>query len=363
MAKRFSKRVPGVICTWLLLLLGCWSMPAMADQYPSVSGPVWTNGQFQFKLGGTAGAPYVIESSPDLINWQPVVTNTDPTNSRVIQIAGSQDVKFFRARTFVFPQIHIGVGAVGNINFSGTGIITDSYNSADTNLSTGGQYDPAKTSTNGNVASVGGIVAVGNHTIEGNLYLGPFASYTGASGNLTGTIYSDANVSFPDVSLPNVNWQTAPLNAGVHTFTNSGYFAISDSLPINIPAGITVILDVTNPTSYSPLSIQIHGGMTNSGTAIIYLNGPPSVTLVANSATDASNQAQNLYYYGLPSLTSISYGALSPTFTGIVYAPEAGVTLNGGGATGLNLIGSFIFGSLTVNGHIIFHYDEHLSVP
>jgi len=116
---------------WLTFLVSCCSFPVRADHYPTVGGPVWTNGQFQFKLGGTAGMPYAIESSPDLINWQPVVTNSDPTNSRIIQLASTPNANFFRARTIPTPPVHVGLGVRNNISFiSGHGIITDSYNSA-----------------------------------------------------------------------------------------------------------------------------------------------------------------------------------------------------------------------------------------
>jgi hypothetical protein len=47
-------------------------------------------------------------------------------------------------------------------------------------------------------------------------------------------------------------------------------------------------------------------------------------------------------------------------FVGAIYAPEATLTLNGGG-NGNNLEGSSIVASGTLNGHYDFHYDLALA--
>ena len=67
------------------------------------------------------------------------------TISRRVSITTSQE-----------PLINVGLGAISSIQFNGNGVATDSYDSTKNSLSTFGQYDPTKTSTNGNVASVGG---------------------------------------------------------------------------------------------------------------------------------------------------------------------------------------------------------------
>jgi hypothetical protein len=43
-----------------------------------------------------------------------------------------------------------------------------------------------------------------------------------------------------------------------------------------------------------------------------------------------------------------------------IYAPNADLTLNGGGNNN-GLIGSSITKSIKMNGHYTFHFDEHLS--
>lgn len=279
-----------------------------------------------------------------------------------VAAAVSGDVISRAVKVVVKIQVNanVGVGAKKDIDFNGNGLTVNSYNSHMTNLSTGGLYDPNKTSTNGSVASVGGIVDIGNHSIAGNLYLGAGATFSGSAANVSGTIYPDFNIDFPDVKLPDTNWQTAPLNAGVHSITNSGNYIISDQNPIDIQPGVTAVFNVTTSTGYNPTSIQIHGGTTNSGTAYIYMNGPPSLTMAGNSAVDASNRPENLKYFGLPSLTSVSFSG-NAQFTGVLYAPEANMTLNGGGNNSLDVMGSLVVNTLTVNGKFMVHYDEALS--
>jgi hypothetical protein len=254
------------------------------------------------------------------------------------------------------PLINVPLGAVGNINMNGNSAATDSWNSHDPNLSNNGAYTSSKTSTNGSVASVDGIVNIGNHTIEGNLYLGPTATYTSGSNQVTGTIYSDYNVQFPDAVLPTVSWLPAVAVSGAYDFTVSGNYVVTDSKNITVEPGVTVTLKLT-ATSFNPSSITINGGLTNSGTLTMYqVSGTASMS--GNSAPNVT-RPQNFYYYGLPGVTSITLSGNS-TFIGVIYAPEASLTLNGGGNSN-NLEGAAIINTVTLNGHYDFHYDESLA--
>ena len=299
-------------------------------------------------------------------NYSVSISNTVPPviyASGFISVPVSGDSISRKVRVGTLKQVfsNIPLGAKGDIDFNGNGVAVNSWNSRDPNLSAQGIFDPNKTSTNGDVASLGGLVNIGNHTIQNSLYLGPTATYNG-NDTVTGTVYTDANINYPDVTLPalppNTSWQSAPTAHGVHTFTTSGYYQVSDSANVVVQPGVTVFLNVTTSVSYAPTSVQIDGGTTNSGTAYIYLNGPPTLVLQGNSAPDASNMPENLRYFGLPSLTSITFGGNS-SFVGCVYAPEADVTLKGGGNSN-DFIGSLVANSITMNGHYNIHFDESL---
>ena len=327
-----------------------------------IYGPVTRN-----LAGGNYSVAIIGGTSPTILS----------TGYVTVPISGSAISRKIRVTTQQLGLINVPVGAVSNILFNGNGVATDSYNSHSTNLSTGGLYDSTKTSTNGSVASQAGLVDFGQHTIDGNLYLGPDATFDD-NGTVTGTTNYDANISFPDVTLPNGanNWPTAGIttttttttgkngkttttSTSAYDFTASGNYILADtSYPIVVEAGVTVNLNVTAVT-FNPSSLTIHGGMTNSGTAKFFLDGPISVSIAGNTAVDASNRPENLWYFGLSSLQNITWSGTS-SFVGVIYAPDSVLTLNGGGNNN-GVIGAAIARQITMNGHYNFHYDESLA--
>jgi len=60
----------------------------------------------------------------------------------------------------------------------------------------------------------------------------------------------------------------------------------------------------------------------------------------------------------MPGNTSITYGGTS-SFVGTMYAPEADLTLNGGG-NNIGLVGATVTKSVTLNGQYNFHFDQAL---
>lgn len=65
---------------------------------PLLSGGTLAGTTFRFTLQGQAGATYVVESSPDLAAWTPVLTNTESSASRIITIPASAPRSFFRVK-------------------------------------------------------------------------------------------------------------------------------------------------------------------------------------------------------------------------------------------------------------------------
>ena len=255
--------------------------------------------------------------------------------------------------------VNFAFAAVNSIQMNGNGLASDSFDSSNPALSTNGQFDSSKTSTNGNVGSVYGPVSLGNHNIAGSLYLGPTATSSVSSGQVSGQIYTDFNVSFPDVVLPTTTWlQATTTKVGkttLYDFTTSGDYYISGSSDIQVEAGVTVRLRVDS-TSFSPANIHILSTNGTSGTLSIYqVSG--SASMAGNTTVD-SGRPRNLWYYGLPGVTSVTYGGNS-SFIGVIYAPEADLTLNGGGNNN-GLIGASITKTITMNGHYNFHFDEDL---
>jgi hypothetical protein len=267
-----------------------------------------------------------------------------------------------RVATTNVPLFNVAMAALTNITDTGNGIATDSFDSSNPALSTNGSYDPAKISTNGNVASLYGNVDLGGHTINGSVYLGPTATFTG--GTATGTVHNDLNVDFPQVVLPSgagswINLLLPPpgIIGGVlynNVFLSSGDYIIpSLSGSIYVAPGAKVRLEVL---SGGTGSIKIAGTNSSAGKLTIYM-AAPSFTISGNSAVDSGNAA-NLAYYGLPSNTAITFNG-NAAFTGTIYAPSAAMTMNGGGSS-YDFIGSSITSSVTMHGNFKFHWDANL---
>jgi len=84
----------------------------------------------------------------------------------------------------------------------------------------------------------------------------------------------------------------------------------------------------------------------------------PSFTLSGNEVIDGGS-ALNMSYYGTTNNTQINFSG-NASFTGTIYAPEADITLGGGGKTTYDLVGSIIGNTVNMNGHFNLHFDEAL---
>jgi hypothetical protein len=258
-----------------------------------------------------------------------------------------------------------------NLDLKGNGIQTDSFNSMNPSLSTGGMYDPVKTSTNGDIASVQGIVNVGNATVNGSVLLGPTASETALkNGVVTGGVTNDFNYEFPDVVLPSgtplpVSALATPVvTNGVsydYAFFTGGYYTInglnsSDSIYVAPNTSVTLLL--TGNDSPNNIYIARAGAGVASGSLTVYMDGP-TFSLNGSQTVDSGN-ATNFTYYGTTNNTAINFGGNS-AFTGTIYAPEAAFGMGGGGGMTYDFVGAAVVGSATLNGHYRFHYDENLT--
>ena len=277
-----------------------------------------------------------------------------------------------RVATTNIPLYNVAMGARTNISMNGSGVTADSFDSSRTNLSTGGKYDSTKAGTNGDVGVLYGTLDTGNHTVAGDVYLGPTASFNGTS---TGQTYHDYNIDFPDVVAPpnTASWVNLsplgyPLAANVvnvggvlttfnYVFTTSGDYVISSMLgsgTIYVAPGARVRLKMNGGTTSG---VKVDSSGANSGNLIIYV-AAASFTIGGNGAVDGG-KAANLTYLGLPTNTSINFNG-NDTFVGTLYAPDATIVLGGGGSQNIDFSGSCIGKTIKINGHFMFHFDEDL---
>lgn len=283
------------------------------------------------------------------------------------------------------PKAGLGFPAamvvVTTMDLSGSGIATDSFNSADTNYNTGGVYDPKKARDNGDIQTLsGGInaIQVDNGRIKGTVHtaaggsaqMGPGGSVgdmnwvnSGKQGIQTGHFADDVNASFPPAVLPPAAYWLPPVPGKFKINGTTYKYLLNNSSPWIMQSldnsvyvnGKDTVLYVTDSIAIgSHMEIRIAAGASLK----IYMAGAKT-TISGSGVINESGQAKDFSYYGLPTNTSVDMGA-NAAFVGTIYAPQAFYTLGGGGNNTYDFVGASITMSAKMNGHYNFHYDEAL---
>jgi P pilus assembly chaperone PapD len=266
-----------------------------------------------------------------------------------------------------------------SVTLHGTMLI-DSFNSMDPNHSTNGQYDPAKRADGGDVASaasgVNVITDTGNTSIYGHLFTSPSGTVSisgnasigslawvngGNSGIQPGWYSNNLQAAIPDATLPGVTFTTFQQRSGNvsgtnynYVVTNGNYKAASLSFSGNMCINGRVVLYLTN-------------GLSITGQGYLYIAPGASLTLYLGGQTSISGQgtingtgfATNCVFIGLPSCTGIQSSGGSQ-FIGTIYAPQAAVTLSGGGGQTVNFAGALVANTISISGNYQFHFDQSL---
>jgi len=276
-----------------------------------------------------------------------------------------------------------GLIARGKITMSGQ-FSSDSFDPLKPEFSTNGQYDPAKRSDNGDVATLlsttDAIDLGGQVKIYGDVATGPTGTVKIGSqasvgttnwvdgGNLgiqTNHYTKDMNVSFPIATTPYTNSGALPLlgivgttaykyilEDGVDYRLSTLVLSSSDKMLVRGKARLVVDQDVSlSGESF----IQIN---TNSSLELYVKQS--AVSLSGSSVVNKSGNAANFTLHGLPGLTAINMSG-NGTFIGTIYAPQAKLSMSGSGNDSLDFIGAAIVNEVNGSGNFKFHYDESLS--
>src|SRR5262249_17074097 len=120
----------------------------------------------------------------------------------------------------------------------------------------------------------------------------------------------------------------------------------------------------TNTILYVNGDVKISSGMqiyiAPGAKLTMYVSG--STSIGGNGVVNPSGLAQNFNYEGLPTNTSVDINAKA-NLIGNIYAPEAYVTLGGGGNNYYDMSGTIVGDSLKMNGHFHIHEDEAALPP
>ena len=84
------------------------------------------------------------------------------------------------------------------------------------------------------------------------------------------------------------------------------------------------------------------------------------MTINGNGVINTPGVPANFIVYAATNVTSLTFNG-NGTFTGVIVAPGANATLNGGGHGDEDFSGALMANSVTLHGHFKFHYDEALS--
>ena len=264
----------------------------------------------------------------------------------------------------------VAMAALQVIDFSGQNISTDSFDSADPAHSINGLYpfgQPSMILSNGDVCSDATIinsVNAGNANIKGAARTGPKGTvYLGPGGYVTGGIYDDFNVIFPDVVLPMLPWMPVSakdITVGDKTYNYSieqsgDYYLNSFNTTLYIASNVNariLMSGIVNMTGEDEIRIA------NGAQVKVYMQGG-IFKAAGNGIVNENGDAASFCYFGLPSNTSVILGG-NASFTGAIYAPQAAFALGGGGDDIYDFIGASVSKTVKMNGHFKFHYDENL---
>lgn len=291
------------------------------------------------------------------------------------------------------PTFTRGLVTKRGIDMNGKNIETDSYDSLDENHSDFGRYDAAERKDNGDIASNGQIINVGNATVRGKVSTGPFGTVslgTGVVGDSAycdnpanaGTIQpghftDDMNVEFHDVTLPVLcsvaptnpscaTWFGLPTTSGTTTINSNTYRYVLDTGDYEING--STLDDSIYVRGNVRLLVKSGINITGNNLITVGTNGSlkiyadcPTVNIGGKGIVNDSGSAIRFQYFGTVKNTSISLGG-NGQFVGTIYAPYAHLDFNGGGSsTSFNdFSGAAMVASAKFNGHFKFHYDEAL---
>jgi hypothetical protein len=289
-----------------------------------------------------------------------------------------------------------GLVAKETITFNGNNATVDSWNSdPDNNPGTAAvDYDATTKRDNGSVGSISvavGSIGVNNADIFGYAATGGAAVTVGPQGKVgpfntpNGTIApghtsTDFSASFDPVTTPPATYTniTIPNNANYILPDDTGASPAADGTyylsaidcnikqAVTVAAGKKVVLRLTSGAQ----AIKLTGGsaainIQPNGKLEIYTEGDIDIAgqgVMNGGTTDADcGQPINFQIWGTavaPDTQNIAVAG-NGVYSGIIYAPQGHVTMNGGGNSG-NVSGSIVANDITLNGSVKFHYDESL---
>jgi hypothetical protein len=161
---------------------------------------------------------------------------------------------------------------------------------------------------------------------------------------------------------------------GWHTSTTSSEFSTIDAPTGGVPlpprvSGNYVLSNLTYRTENVRGDIVVKGNATLTVNADFSVNNlivepGASIKLYVNAASASLSRVENrniraesFMYYGLAGNRNIALGG-NGSFCGVIFAPNAELSISGGGSDVIDFLGAIIARIVDVKGHMNFHFDE-----
>jgi hypothetical protein len=255
-------------------------------------------------------------------------------------------------------------------------------------------YSDAVKQANVTVGSLRGDIGLAGGEVWGYAKTGPDGSISGGSVHGLGTTTDDAtrrtndfNATFPTVTTPApATFNTISSSITTDTILPGGtdvgttvtedgvtktvyYYKFNSGVGINLGGGDDFTIDTNKNVVLLLENHEGTGAISSTGTSQwiiqsgatlnVYTNG--NVDIAGNGMVNNNSQPKQCFFWGTrttdgQTITISGNGQLKA----VVYAPNASVTLNGGGANG-KMMGSVVAKNITMNGGTEFYYDESLS--
>ena len=182
----------------------------------------------------------------------------------------------------------------------------------------GNQLDDSGVTVNGNVGvSSGGTLSMSSvSTINGDVYVGPGASFSGPS-KVVGSIFTDQNLSIEQATVFSASQALSMLTPDVVISGNQ-----TTSLSYDVPAGQVQVVNLNGG-----LNLGSGQTITLTGDGDLVLNIMGSFSLSGPTAEISGPNPSNVFinYLG----TSAFDATGSPVINGEVFIPDAGADLSG----------------------------------
>ncbi|MEO5959160.1 MAG: hypothetical protein ABIY47_01040 [Opitutaceae bacterium] len=211
-----------------------------------------------------------------------------------------------------------------------------------------------------NNADIWGFVSVGSSSssavsVGSNGTIAPYGSPQGTVD--TTRIATDFTTNLDvDPSPATGTWIVGSFPATIGTAGSTTVYRYAGDITssFQVLGNVTLILtgtsgDVVRMTGGDTLTIATNSSLNLYATAGLKFNG--------NGITNLTNQAKNLQIWGTGGASQDIEVGGGPYFKGVIYAPNADVTLHGNP----DVMGSIVANNIDVMGNAKFHYDESLA--